>query len=67
MVLSYMHIMKKIYLKNYITAESDGWILGGYAFFLIPLYNRLRYLFKRVSPKWFNPYHHSKYLLIPFQ
>lgn len=33
MVLSYMHIMKKIYLKNYITAESDGWILGGYAFF----------------------------------
>jgi quinol-cytochrome oxidoreductase complex cytochrome b subunit len=24
MVLSYMHIMKKIYLKNYITAESDG-------------------------------------------
>lgn len=33
MVLSYMHIMKKIYLKNYITAESDGWMLGGYAFF----------------------------------
>jgi len=32
-VLSYMHILKKIYLKNYITAESDGWILGGYAFF----------------------------------
>jgi len=24
MVLSYMHILKKIYLKNYITAESDG-------------------------------------------
>jgi len=23
-VLSYMHILKKIYLKNYITAESDG-------------------------------------------
>jgi len=33
MVLSYMHIMKKIYLKNYITSESDGWMLGGYAFF----------------------------------
>jgi hypothetical protein len=24
MVLSYMHIMKKIYLKNYVSAESDG-------------------------------------------
>ena len=33
MVLSYFHIMKKIYLKNYISAESDGWLLGGYAFF----------------------------------
>jgi ubiquinol-cytochrome c reductase cytochrome b subunit len=33
MLLSYMHILKKIYLKNYITAESDGWLLGGYAFF----------------------------------
>jgi len=31
-VLSYMHILKKIYLKNYVTAESDGWLLGGYAF-----------------------------------
>jgi hypothetical protein len=28
-----MHILKKIFLKNYVTAESDGWILGGYAFF----------------------------------
>ena len=32
-VLSYLHILKKIYLKNYITSEGDGWILGGYAFF----------------------------------
>lgn len=31
-VLSYLHILKKIWLKNYITPESDGWILGGYAF-----------------------------------
>jgi len=23
-VLSYMHILKKIYLKNYISSESDG-------------------------------------------
>ena len=31
-VLSYLHILKKIYLKNYVSAESDGWLLGGYAF-----------------------------------
>jgi len=24
MLLSYLHIFKKIYLKNYVTAESDG-------------------------------------------
>lgn len=33
MLLSYMHILKKIYLKNYVTSECDGWLLGGYAFF----------------------------------
>ena len=33
MVLSYVHILKKIFLKNYVTSESDGWLLGGYAFF----------------------------------
>ena len=33
-ILTYLHILKKIYLKNYITAESDGWLLGGYAFFI---------------------------------
>jgi hypothetical protein len=33
MILSYVHILKKIFLKNYVTAESDGWLLGGYAFF----------------------------------
>lgn len=32
-ILSYFHILKKIYLKNYIIYESDGWLLGGYAFF----------------------------------
>jgi len=32
-VLSYVHILKKIYLKNYVSSESDGWLLGGYAFF----------------------------------
>jgi quinol-cytochrome oxidoreductase complex cytochrome b subunit len=32
MLLSYLHIFKKVYLKNYVTSESDGWILGGYAF-----------------------------------
>jgi quinol-cytochrome oxidoreductase complex cytochrome b subunit len=24
MVLSYLHIFKKLYLKNYVTSESDG-------------------------------------------
>ena len=33
MVLTYLHILKKVYIKNYIVAESDGWLLGGYAFF----------------------------------
>jgi hypothetical protein len=33
MILSYLHILKKIFLKNYVTSESDGWLLGGYAFF----------------------------------
>jgi hypothetical protein len=23
-VLSYLHILKKIYLKNYVSSESDG-------------------------------------------
>jgi len=32
-VFSYLHILKKIHLKNYVTADGDGWILGGYAFF----------------------------------
>lgn len=30
--LSYLHIVKKIYLKSFISSEGDGWILGGYAF-----------------------------------
>jgi len=32
-VLSYFHILKKLFLKNYITADSEAWMLGGYAFF----------------------------------
>jgi len=32
-LLSYMHILKKIYLKNYFTTDSEGWMVGGYAFF----------------------------------
>ena len=32
-VLTYLHILKKIFIKNYIVSESDGWLLGGYAFF----------------------------------
>lgn len=30
--LTYLHIFKKIYLKNYITCDAEGWMLGGYAF-----------------------------------
>ena len=30
--LSYIHIFKKIYLKNYIHVDADGWFVGGYAF-----------------------------------
>jgi len=33
-LLSYAHILKKIFLKNYITQESEGWALGGYSFLL---------------------------------
>lgn len=32
-LLSYAHILKKLYLKNYFVTDSDGWVLGGYAFF----------------------------------
>jgi quinol-cytochrome oxidoreductase complex cytochrome b subunit len=32
-VLSYLHVLKKIYIKNYIVSDSDGWLIGGYAFF----------------------------------
>ena len=32
-VLTYLHILKKIFIKNYIVSECDGWLLGGYAFF----------------------------------
>jgi hypothetical protein len=55
MILSYLHILKKIFLKNYVTSESDGWLLGGYAFFFFPLYYFFRYFFKCKSFKWFNP------------
>ncbi len=31
-VCSYWHIIKKIYLRNFVGSETDGWLLGGYAF-----------------------------------
>jgi hypothetical protein len=67
MVLSYMHILKKIYLKNYVTAESDGWLLGGYAFFLISLHYCFRNFSKCYTFKWFNFNYHCKYFLIRFE
>lgn len=33
-VLSYQHIFKKIYLKNFVEADADGWFTGAYAFLL---------------------------------
>lgn len=32
--LSYLHILKKIYLKNYTGGDLDGWFTGAYAFLL---------------------------------
>lgn len=32
-VFSYFHVLKKLNLKNYVTADGEGWLLGGYAFF----------------------------------
>jgi hypothetical protein len=52
MVLSYVHILKKIFLKNYVTSESDGWLLGGYAFFFLPLYYFFRNFPKCKPLKW---------------
>lgn len=31
-VLSYLHLLKKVYLKNYVGADIDGWVTGVYAF-----------------------------------
>ena len=33
MIIMYLHILKKFFLKNYITYDSEGWLIGGYAFF----------------------------------
>lgn len=32
-VMSYLHLLKKLYMKNYLHVDSEGWVLGGYAFF----------------------------------
>jgi quinol-cytochrome oxidoreductase complex cytochrome b subunit len=63
-VLSYLHILKKIYIKNYLSSDSDGWLIGGYAFFLTSYYSLLRYFSKRDSSKWSNSNNWSEYLLI---
>lgn len=33
-VLSYMHIFKKVYIKNFLGGDLDGWISGTYAFLI---------------------------------
>lgn len=30
--MSYLHIYKKIYIKNFLGADADGWTTGTYAF-----------------------------------
>jgi hypothetical protein len=64
MVLSYMHILKKIFLKNYITSESDGWMLGGYAFFMVSLHYCPGYITKCNPPQRLNPNYNSEYFLV---
>jgi len=36
-VLSYLHILKKLYLKNYAEGDLDGWFTGAYAFLVYHL------------------------------
>ena len=31
-VLSYLHILKKVFIKNYVETDLDGWFTGAYAF-----------------------------------
>ncbi len=35
--LSYLHILKKFYLKNYAEGDLDGWFTGAYAFLVYHL------------------------------
>jgi hypothetical protein len=36
-VLSYMHILKKIWIKNFIITDLDGWYTGSFAFLIFHL------------------------------
>lgn len=36
-VLSYLHILKKLYLKNFTEGDVDGWFTGAYAFLVYHL------------------------------
>jgi len=33
-VFSYLHLLKKLYLKNYTEGDTDGWFTGAYAFLI---------------------------------
>lgn len=33
-VLSYLHLLKKIYLRNYAEGDLEGWFTGAYAFLI---------------------------------
>ena len=36
-VFSYIHLLKKIFLKNYVEPDVDGWLTGTYAFLIFHL------------------------------
>lgn len=36
-VLSYLHVLKKLYLKNFTDGDVDGWFTGAYAFLVYHL------------------------------
>lgn len=36
-VFSYLHIFKKIFIKNFVETDVDGWFTGAYAFLIFHL------------------------------
>lgn len=36
-VFSYLHLLKKIFIKNFVETDLDGWFTGAYAFLIFHL------------------------------